>query len=272
MTLPVLSGPTGDWQQDLGVDFTTLTQAELEAQFWQGWYNNDWTSDSSGGGDAPNNLNWFKPQNVQLKSDGLHLVTQIETNPVYPTAIASAGMIHTAGKYSWNYPCCHQYKFDNSAGAGTWPAFWWLAVANSLGGKGGWPPEGDNLEYSGMQGHTHGPLASQSALIYSVSAESGQHILTVEWNQLQVAAWIDGEPVGSIPIPTGFWILPPYYLLLNSGVTAKETAAPTDLIVASLQTFIPGSTPPPAQTTYSGTLSGTDGSSIAINKAILTPA
>jgi beta-glucanase (GH16 family) len=220
--LPASSKP---WQLAFNDDFSG---ANLDTARWAVCYPR---FNSAGGCTNFGNdeLEWYKPSQVQISGNALHLVAQ---------KLSTAGMSSDgrAKQYPWTsgmvttfHGCDFTYGYVRVVaklpkGSGFWPALWLLPVSRS------WPPEIDMMENHGQDPHAVQLTYHQSAsIVLTKTFQATQdpstlfHTYAVNWQPGSITWYIDGRKAFQLTsgVPSE-----PMYFIANLAVDGMNGLAP----------------------------------------------
>ncbi|MGM7700273.1 glycoside hydrolase family 16 protein [Pseudalkalibacillus sp. Hm43] len=159
-----------------------------QAQLHRGkWVKEDWVAEKN------NELQYYSPENVQLKNGFLQLVSREENEK---GRHFTSGAIHTRDRFSFLYGKV-EMRAKLPYGKGIFPAFWMLPNRHDV-----WLPEIDIMEMLGdkpdetwMVLHwtdKEGKLATEYKSHLGPDYSKGFHTFGIEWTPSKIVWFIDG--------------------------------------------------------------------------------
>lgn len=234
----------------LGIALLGLTLASSAAQatwslVWSDEFEgttlntSNWTIDVGNGcpslcGWGNNELEWYRPENVEVTGGNLVLTAKEE---YYGGSSFTSGKVHTRDKHSFRYGRI-EMRAKLPVGGGLWPAFWMMPQDDAYGG---WASSGeiDIMESSNAMTTVGGALhyggewpdntsTSGSTNLGGTSFADDFHVYAIEWEETQIRWYVDGNLFMSRS-NTSWWSAgatgnpyapfdQPFYLILNLAV------------------------------------------------------
>ncbi|MBI4877885.1 MAG: glycoside hydrolase family 16 protein [Acidobacteria bacterium] len=169
-------------------------------------------------------------ENARVENGVLVIEARKEQFGPKPAEYTSASLT-TEGKASWKYGRI-EVRAKLPAGRGMWPAIWMLGVNRR---QAGWPRCGeiDIMENVGFdpdiihanihtQAYNHIKKTGKGAKITVPRPHTGFHVYAVEWSELRMDFFVDGQKYFSFENEkTGTEAWPfdqPFYLILNAAI------------------------------------------------------
>jgi beta-glucanase (GH16 family) len=157
-----------------------------------------WNAYLGGGGFGNRELQFYRPENVEVRDGNLIITADREFFMSHPF---TSGMVTTLGKGSWQYGR-FEFRARLPRGQGIWPAIWMLPDDPEIYGT--WPASGeiDILELVGHQPdvahgylhygepHTH---TGTSFTLPEGDFSDDYHLFALEWEPEEFRWYIDGE-------------------------------------------------------------------------------
>jgi len=239
-----LSSLGGCEDESPAMDYGLIWADEFEGPAGQAPDPAKWRFDQgTGWGNAQLEWDTSRPENVSLDGDGNLAITAREES--YAGQPYTSGRIKTKGLFE-RARGRFEARIKLPVGQGLWPAFWLLgANIDDVG----WPACGeiDIMEYRGQEprvihGSLHGPghfgggAVTKRHIIAQGGFHLGFHIFAVEWDEQEIAWFVDGyeyQRVRPTDLPAGStWVYDhPFFILLNVAVGGHFVGSPDETTV-----------------------------------------
>jgi beta-glucanase (GH16 family) len=184
-------------------------------------------------------------KNAYIENDCL-VIEAIHKSEEHGENQYTSARLNTAGKQSWKYGK-FSARIKLPEGEGIWPAFWMLgANINENGGDTPWPQCGeiDILELYGSKDNTtievnahyadstgsHAFMGAKSYTLEQGKFSDDFHIFELEWTEIQLIWFVDGNKVTSMPIDKPYLteFHKEFFILLNIAVGGTYAGRPDD--------------------------------------------